>query len=144
MLDDNNIEFLHFLYVLKLKLDIEHKICTKNNIHLTNLYSYMTKCDTNIYFSWNKVVYYKKRKNSNCIPPKLSNSQSLSHTAKMTLSSNGESLRNRCTILPIKMWKCSVRVEGVNIISVTPVYWVNHTCSHSLTSHQSWSNSQAV
>ncbi len=29
--DDNNIEFLHFLYVLKFKLDIEHKICKMNN-----------------------------------------------------------------------------------------------------------------
>ncbi len=31
LLDDNNIEFLHFLYVLKFKLDIEDKICKKNN-----------------------------------------------------------------------------------------------------------------
>ncbi len=31
LLDDNNIEFLHFLYVLKFKLDIEHKICKTNN-----------------------------------------------------------------------------------------------------------------
>ncbi len=31
MLDDNNIEFLHLLYVLKFKLDIEHKICKMNN-----------------------------------------------------------------------------------------------------------------
>ncbi len=31
LLDDNNIEFLHFLYVLKFKLDIEHKICQMNN-----------------------------------------------------------------------------------------------------------------
>ncbi len=30
LLDNNNIEFLHFLYVLKFKLDIEHKICKKN------------------------------------------------------------------------------------------------------------------
>ncbi len=27
----NNIEFLHFLYVLKFKLDIEHQICKMNN-----------------------------------------------------------------------------------------------------------------
>ncbi len=31
LLDDNNIEFLLFLYVLKFKLDIEHKICKLNN-----------------------------------------------------------------------------------------------------------------
>ncbi len=31
LLDDNNIEFLQFLYVLKFKLDIEHKICKMNN-----------------------------------------------------------------------------------------------------------------
>ncbi len=31
LLDDNNIEFLHFLYVLKFKLDIEHQICKMNN-----------------------------------------------------------------------------------------------------------------
>ncbi len=31
LLDDNNIEFLHFLYVLKFKLDREHKICKMNN-----------------------------------------------------------------------------------------------------------------
>ncbi len=31
LLDDNNIEFLHFLYVLKFKLDIEYKICKTNN-----------------------------------------------------------------------------------------------------------------
>ncbi len=31
LLDDNNIEFLHFLYVLQFKLDIEYKICKKNN-----------------------------------------------------------------------------------------------------------------
>ncbi len=31
LLDDNNIEFLHFLYVLKFKLDIEHQICEMNN-----------------------------------------------------------------------------------------------------------------
>ncbi len=31
LLDDNNIEFLHFLYVLKFKLYIEHKICKNNN-----------------------------------------------------------------------------------------------------------------
>ncbi len=31
LLDDNNIEFLHFLYVLKFKLDTEHKICKMNN-----------------------------------------------------------------------------------------------------------------
>ncbi len=31
LLDDDNIEFLHFLYELKLRLDIEHKICKKNN-----------------------------------------------------------------------------------------------------------------
>ncbi len=31
LLDDNNIEFLHFLYVLKFKLYIEHKICKMNN-----------------------------------------------------------------------------------------------------------------
>ncbi len=30
LLDDNNIEFLHFLYVLKFKLDIE-QICKMNN-----------------------------------------------------------------------------------------------------------------
>ncbi len=29
LLDDNNVEFLHFLYVLKFKL--EHKICKMNN-----------------------------------------------------------------------------------------------------------------
>ncbi len=29
--DDNNIEFLHFLYVPKFKLDIEHQICKMNN-----------------------------------------------------------------------------------------------------------------
>ncbi len=27
LLNDNNIEFLHCLYVLKFKLDIEHLIC---------------------------------------------------------------------------------------------------------------------
>ncbi len=49
LLDDNNIEFLHFLYVLKFKLDIT----IKNQLprYVTNLYSYMTKCDTNIYVS---------------------------------------------------------------------------------------------
>ncbi len=31
LLDDNNIEFLNFLYVLKFKLDIELKICKTNN-----------------------------------------------------------------------------------------------------------------
>ncbi len=31
LLDENNIQFLHFLYVLKFKLDIEHKICKMNN-----------------------------------------------------------------------------------------------------------------
>ncbi len=31
LLDDNNIEFLHFLYVLKFKLNIEHQICKMNN-----------------------------------------------------------------------------------------------------------------
>ncbi len=31
LLDDNNIEVLHCLYVLKFKLDIEHKICKLNN-----------------------------------------------------------------------------------------------------------------
>ncbi len=31
LLDDNNIEFLHILYVLTFKLDIEHKICKMNN-----------------------------------------------------------------------------------------------------------------
>ncbi len=31
LLDDNNIEFLHVLYVLKFNLDIEHKICKMNN-----------------------------------------------------------------------------------------------------------------
>ncbi len=29
--DDNSIEFLHFLYVLKIKLDIKHMICKMNN-----------------------------------------------------------------------------------------------------------------
>ncbi len=29
--DDNNIEFLHFLYILKFEQDIEHKICKINN-----------------------------------------------------------------------------------------------------------------
>ncbi len=33
LLDDNDIEFLHFLYVLKFKLDIEHKICKKKQQH---------------------------------------------------------------------------------------------------------------
>ncbi len=64
LVDDNNIEFLHFLYVIKFKLDIEHKICKMNiewHKHLTNLYPYMTKCDTNIYFSWNKLVCYKNK-----------------------------------------------------------------------------------
>ncbi len=54
LLDDNDIEILHFLYVLKFKLDIKHKkICkTNNTTHTFNkLYSYMTKCDTNIYIS---------------------------------------------------------------------------------------------
>ncbi len=32
MLDDNIIQFLHFLYVLKFKLDIEYKICKQKNI----------------------------------------------------------------------------------------------------------------
>ncbi len=43
-----------------LNLDIEDKICKKNNTteNVTNLYSYITKSDTDIYFSWNKVVYY--------------------------------------------------------------------------------------
>ncbi len=31
LLDDNNIEFLHLLYVLKFEQDIEHKICKMNN-----------------------------------------------------------------------------------------------------------------
>ncbi len=31
LLDDNNIGFLHFLYILKIKLDIEHQICKMNN-----------------------------------------------------------------------------------------------------------------
>ncbi len=31
MLYYNNIEFLHFLYVLKFKLDIEHQICQTNS-----------------------------------------------------------------------------------------------------------------
>ncbi len=31
LLDDNNIECLHFLYVLRFKLDIEQNICKKNN-----------------------------------------------------------------------------------------------------------------
>ncbi len=31
LLEDNNVEFLHFLHVLKFKLDIEHKICKMNN-----------------------------------------------------------------------------------------------------------------
>ncbi len=31
LLDDNNREFLYFLYVLKFKLDIEHKIYKMNN-----------------------------------------------------------------------------------------------------------------
>ncbi len=31
LLDDNNIECLHFVYVLKFKLDIEHQICKMNN-----------------------------------------------------------------------------------------------------------------
>ncbi len=31
LLDDNNIEVLHFLYVLKFKLDIEHQICKMTN-----------------------------------------------------------------------------------------------------------------
>ncbi len=30
LLDDSNIEFLHFLYELKFKLDMEYKICKKN------------------------------------------------------------------------------------------------------------------
>ncbi len=34
-IDDNNIEFLHFLYVLKFNLDIEHKICKMNNTSQT-------------------------------------------------------------------------------------------------------------
>ncbi len=33
LLDDNNIEFLHFLYVLKFILDIEHKICKTTITH---------------------------------------------------------------------------------------------------------------
>ncbi len=41
LLNDNNVEFLYIRYVKRTKL---HK-------HLTHLYSYMTKCDTNIYFS---------------------------------------------------------------------------------------------
>ncbi len=31
LLDDNNIEFLYFLYVIKFKLDIEHQIYKMNN-----------------------------------------------------------------------------------------------------------------
>ncbi len=31
LLDDNNKEFLHFLYVHKFKLDIEHQICKMKN-----------------------------------------------------------------------------------------------------------------
>ncbi len=31
LLDDNNVEFLHFLHVLKFKLDIECKIFKTNN-----------------------------------------------------------------------------------------------------------------
>ncbi len=31
LLDVNNIKFLHFLYALKFKLSIEHKICKMNN-----------------------------------------------------------------------------------------------------------------
>ncbi len=66
LLDDNNIEFLHFLYVFKFKLDIEHQIYKMNNTTQTfNKFVFlMTKCDTNIYLSWNKVVYYKKENKS--------------------------------------------------------------------------------
>ncbi len=31
LLDNNNIDFFHFFYVLKFRLNIEHKICKKNN-----------------------------------------------------------------------------------------------------------------
>ncbi len=42
LLDDNIIEYHHFLYVLKFKIDMEHKICKKNNTAQTfNMYSYI-------------------------------------------------------------------------------------------------------
>ncbi len=57
------ITILNFttFYVFKFKLDIEHKICKKNNTTQTfNKFVFLyDKCKTKIYFSWNKVVYYK-------------------------------------------------------------------------------------
>ncbi len=41
LLDDNNIEFLHFLYVLKFKLDIEHQICKMNNTRTFNKFVFL-------------------------------------------------------------------------------------------------------
>ncbi len=42
LLDDNNIEFHHFLYVLKFKLYIEHKICkTNNTTHTFNKFVFL-------------------------------------------------------------------------------------------------------
>ncbi len=41
-LDDINIEFLHFLYVLKFKLDIEHKMCKINyTIQTFNIFVFL-------------------------------------------------------------------------------------------------------
>ncbi len=43
LVDDNNIEFLCFSYryVLKFKLDIEHKICKKNNTNFFNKFVFL-------------------------------------------------------------------------------------------------------
>ncbi len=42
---------IYFLYVHKCKLDIDKTRYVTPHKHLTNLYSYMTKCKINIYFS---------------------------------------------------------------------------------------------
>ncbi len=63
---DNNIEFLHFLYVLKFKVDIEHQICQMNNTTQTfNKFVFLyDQMWYHIYISWNKVVYYKIKEHS--------------------------------------------------------------------------------
>ncbi len=41
LLDDNNIEFLHFLNVLKFKLDIEQQICKMNTTQTFNKFVFL-------------------------------------------------------------------------------------------------------
>ncbi len=60
LLDDNNIECLHFLYVLKFKLDIVKR--TTPHKHLKALHSYMTRYDANIYISGIKLFIRKRLK----------------------------------------------------------------------------------